>query len=428
MKRKSIALSVIIGIGIILLTGCGNDSASEPMENVPISDTVMLPEESQEETEAEQAEEAEEEPEQKESEDQEKLEDEADDAPIEIPQLSGTGGQLADFVPDGWELLDSVELDVNEDGITDYVGVLEADSIDMGEYRYQDYPRILFAIASDGTDRYRLDFQDINLIRTRNEGGVFGDPYCPLTAEGVSFTTHTYGGSAWRWSEDYTYTYQDGIWRLTLSEKTSGYYDYITDYSKDDWESGVGIRKRRSSDFDDMEEKNWEPAEYDMIYELSLDEPMTLEQAGKRWWLAPDRVTDWEVEIIEFATDVEFSEDTVKPPDEAYIDYCDEDCVLYAFDSSSDINKGFNYLVRYCWQDKVLSVLAKEESEIVDMEIYKGKIYYSTNIVENVAYKTVRGGKEKIVEEEDTVGTRLNRMELDGTEKEIIFEYRYPEA
>ena len=212
MKRKSIALSVIIGIGMIHLTGCGNGSASAPMENVTISDTVMLPEESQEETEAEQVEESEEEPEQKESEDQEELEDEAEDAPIEIPQLPGTGGQLADFVPDGWELLDSVELDFNEDGVPDYVGVLETDSIDMGEYRYQDYPRILFAIASDGTDRYRLDFQDINLIRTRNEGGVFGDPYCPLTAEGVSFTTHTYGGSAWRWSEDYTYPYRESIW------------------------------------------------------------------------------------------------------------------------------------------------------------------------------------------------------------------------
>ena len=39
MKRKSIALSVLIGIGIIHLTGCGNDSVSEPMETVTISDT-----------------------------------------------------------------------------------------------------------------------------------------------------------------------------------------------------------------------------------------------------------------------------------------------------------------------------------------------------------------------------------------------------
>lgn len=73
-----------------------------------------------------------------------------------------------------------------------------------GYWTYQGYPRILFAITSDETKRYHLNFQDINLIRTRDEGGVYGDPYLPLTADAVSFTTHMYGGSAWRWSEDFT--------------------------------------------------------------------------------------------------------------------------------------------------------------------------------------------------------------------------------
>ncbi len=33
-----------------------------------------------------------------------------------------------------------------------------------------------------------------------------------------------------------------------------------------------------------------------------------------------------------------------------------------------------------------------------------------------------------MVEEEDTVGIRLNRMELSGTGKETVFEYRYQET
>ena len=92
---------------------------------------------------------------------------------------------------------------------------------------YQGYPRILFAVAGDVTDGYCLDFQDINLILTENEGGVFGDPYCPLTAEGTSFTTHAYGGSAWRWSDEYTYTYREGVWWLSSSEETYGHYEYM---------------------------------------------------------------------------------------------------------------------------------------------------------------------------------------------------------
>ena len=77
----------------------------------------------------------------------------AEDTPKEAPQLPETGRKFEDFVLENWEILDSVELDFNEDGIPDYLGVLEADLIDMGEYgMYRDCPRILFAIASDGTD------------------------------------------------------------------------------------------------------------------------------------------------------------------------------------------------------------------------------------------------------------------------------------
>ncbi len=438
VKKKDIFLAVVIGMGIMCLTGCGigfvpnstEDDMSD-MDNVENStteadtDTAMPPDKSQSG--------AEEEPEQDES------ENEADTTPKQVPQLPGTGRGPADFVPEGWELLDSVELDFNEDGVPDYVGVMEAVLIDMGGYwMRQDYPRILFAIASNGTDGYRLDFQDINLIRTSEEGGVFGDPYLPLTAEGTSFTTHAYGGSAWKWSEDNTYTYRGGVWWLAADEDTYGYGDYTTSYGKSDWESGVGIRKKKSSEFIDMEE-NWEENEtgygedsqdeeeyWDMEWEMSLDEPPTLEQAGKRWWLALDRVTDWEVESVTFVGDMELTEDKVVLPEQASsFSYCDEDCMLYTF---SDMDKGKYYLAMYRWQDRVLSVLAEEETRIDNFELYKGKIYYATEIVESVTFcRTVQDEKKQITEE-TTVGIRLHRMELDGSSTETVFEYRYPKA
>ena len=353
--------------------------------------------------------------------------------PGETPQLPAKASNLAAFAPEGWALIDSVELDFNQDGIPDYVGVLEAAGIEGEEgWTYQDAPRILFAAAGDGAEGYRLDFQDINLIRTRAEGGVFGDPYEPLTAEGASFTTHAYGGSAWRWSEDYTYTYRGGAWYLTASETIYGYGSYITSYSRDDWDSGKGIRKERSSEFSDMEEnwENWEGVEdwdsekYDLEYELPLDEPLTLEQAGNRWWLAKDRVTDWEVVSVTCAAGVELSEEQVERPGEAYLEYCDEDCALYSF---SNGESGLSYLAMYRWEDRTLSVLAQEEDAINQPELYEGKIYYVTDIVEPVRYKTAQDGEEQTAEEEDTVGVRLNRIALEGTGKETIFTYRYPE-
>ena len=412
MKKS---LSVIIGISIILLAGCREGG---------MADTEALPEESQ--ADAEEDSDITEHSDTKEDIDtKEESGNEGADIPREVPKLPDTGGKLTDFVPEGWEVLDCVELDFNEDGIPDHVGVLEETMTEVeGDLVYQGYPRILFAIASDEKDGYHLDFQDINLIRTRDEGGIFGDPYQPLTVEGLSFTTNAYGGSAWRWSEKNTYTYREGTWFRTLSENTNGYGGYTTSYSKDDWESGVGIRKERSSDFDDMEE-DWDSEEYDLEYEVSLDEPLTLEQAGKRWWLAPERVTDWEIEALTFAADVELSEDLVRSPDEGYLDYCDENCVLYSFYTGTDTDKGSYYLAMYRFKDKTLQLLAKEDAEVDYPEFYNGKIYYTVDIVENAPYKEVQDGITQVIEEEDTVGVRLNRMEPDGSGKETIFEYRY---
>lgn len=452
-RRNAIILSAIAPI--LLLAGCTGGSIESQTDQAAVSDTdktkddavetetdaaaaeqenSVLPDESAEQTEENAVQEAgipgegagqEEKSEQGDP--------ETDDAPKEAPLLPETGRQLTDFVPDGWEILDSVELDFNEDGVPDYVGVQQAAMIDRDGYRMfqSEYPRILFAIASEGKEGYRLDFQDVNVIRGRDEGGVFGDPYQPLTAEGTSFTTHTYGGSAWRWWEDYTYSYREGTWWLTSSEEAFGYGDYITDYEKNDWESGVGIRKERSDDWGPMEE-NWDLAEtigwdsigYDLEYEVPLDGQMTLEQAGKRWWLAPDRVTDWEVKEKIIAEDVTDPEDMTELPGEAYIDYNDENRVLYICHSGAGTDRDFYYLVMYDLQDRILSVLAQEESEIRYPRFYDGKIYYTTEIVEDVTYRTEEDGKEQITKEEDAVGVRLNRMESDGTGKEVIFAYR----
>ena len=275
----------------------------------------------------------------------------------------------------------------------------------------------------------------MNVIRTRDEGGVYGDPYQPLTAEGTSFTTHAYGGSAWRWSEHYTYTYREGEWWLASSESTYGFYEYITDYEKNDWEDGVGIRKRRSSEFSDMDENmamtengDLEPIAYDLEYEVPLDAQMTLEQAGKRWWLAPDRVTDWEVKETVVAADVDITADKIKPPEEAFTDYCDENCLLYTFRVDSDTEESACYLAMYGWQDKALSVLAQGEPSIDAAMFHDGKIYYVSEIVENVTYPAAVTGNERIEQKEETVGVRLNRMEPDGSGKEVIFEYRYLDA
>jgi len=344
-----------------------------------------------------------------------------------VPVLPPSGTDLADFIPEGWMLRDSAMLDFNEDGVTDYVGVLEYESNIMGEEFYLS-PRILFAVYGDKNGGYCLSFQDANLIRDRSEGGVFGDPYMPLTAEGSSFTTHTYGGSAWRWSEDYTYTYEGGEWYLTSSEESYGYGDYETSYAENDYLEGKGIRRERSSSFEDME-YNWDHMEetqegqipYDLVYEVPLDPPITLDQAGMRWWLAPDRRTDWPVERIEIAEGIDLEQEEVTLPDSSirYEDN-DENQALYTFQCN-----GKYYLALYCFAEKKVNVLA-EESGIELAELYQGKIYYAVCLRAPVSYRAVRDGKKEVVQEEEDIGVRLYRIDQDGLDKQTVFEYLLP--
>lgn len=333
------------------------------------------------------------------------------------PKLQASGRRLSDFVPSGWELMDSAELDFNEDGIADFVGVLEFSGEDT-PYDGQGLliPRILFALASVKEGQYRLDFQDINLIRTRNEGGVFGDPYEPLTVQGRSFTTHSFGGSAWKWSEAYTYTYQKGTWYLTASENISYYNGYIIDMAVDDYESLTGIRKIRSSELEDMENQD-DKEVFDLTYQVALDEPLTIFQAGMRRQLSWEREDGFPVETIWIAPGILLDKDLVKRPGaDSYYGYRDENCLLYTF---SVKDSPMDYLAFYEKQNKTLSVIA-QDAEMGSPCWHKDKIYYTSDLKIPVTRKDKEGNP---VQQEEYAGMRLYRVNSDGTEKQTVFEY-----
>ncbi|WP_321012303.1 hypothetical protein [Eisenbergiella sp.] len=420
---------------IMMISSCSSDSSGvRPGREDPVQADVTQTPDGQAETEASlQTEPAMDSPTETELRTGEGMQPDPNDAarmPEQVPDLLQTGRNITDFVPENWELMDSAELDYNQDGIPDYVGVLQYRP--PNSENYGELPRILFAIYSEGAKQYRLDFQDANLIRTMSEGGIFGDPYLPLTAEKCAFTIHTYGGSAWRWSEDFTYIYKEGIWYLNRAEKTYGYGFYVTDYSLNDYETGIGIRKKRSSNFSDMElvlenagETDMDDIDaypYDLIYEVSLDAPPTLYQAGMRWWLAPDRMTEWPVDTIEIAGGIDLEPDQVQLPGENTVfKYNDEEYMLYHF-FKEDRNK--EYIVLYEIRDKKLSVLAAVEKDHFNeiITLYQGKVYYSSYIKESDpgVVQTSPGVPEK--EDDEEVGVRLHQVDKDGTQQ-VIFAY-----
>lgn len=343
------------------------------------------------------------------------------------PELPATGTQLSDFAAAGWEIMDSVELDFNQDGIVDYVGVQEVPPDREKDEWWDEFGlRVLFAIASEGKGQYRLDFQDVNLILARTEGDFGG-----LEGSGTSFTTHASGGGKDGWSESYTYTYRDGTWYLTASEECSGYAQNVDDYQKDDWDSGVRTCKTRGRTGNGPWETVHDPGVYELEYTMRLDEPLTLYQASRRCRFAQDRITDWEVRNIVFAEGIELPEDRIrKPKGEYYYSGCmDENYALYTF---LDEESEKDYLALYSWQDRSLTVLSAEENLLNGYEmmkaigIYQDKVYYSTAIIDLIRYQATYEGEMRIIETRDVIGQKVVRMNLDGTEKETIFTYMYP--
>lgn len=334
------------------------------------------------------------------------------------PRLPQTGSKPADFIPDGWALMDTAALDYNQDGRMDYVGVLQMEGSDIPLKT----PRILFALASSEESSYRLDFQDENLIRTRDEGGVFGDPYVPLTAGETTFTTNAYGGSAWRWSEAYTYAYRDGGWYLSKSHTTYGYGPMITSETFDDYETGVGIRRERRSDIENPE--NLDSDEFDLDYQVRLDAPPDIVQAGKRWWLSPDRLTDCPVKTITTADGIDLDRSAITLPLDGAIHYRDENLILYTFSAPASET---NYLACYQEDRQSLTVAAQSTEEMPNFDAclaYKGKIYYAMDVT---ALVHLRGADQTVVPSMDTVAQKLFCMNPDGSGKQELFEYRIAE-
>lgn len=237
-SREIVSRIVILTMEAVILAGCGKGQSGQSgmgtmgiieTETVDTSEDVAAelstgqPEEGVMEQSTDRSEDS-----SVESSESEAEQTSPEQTKFSIPTLPAAGQKLSDFVPEGWELMDSVELDFNEDGIADYVGVLE---VPNDEENWMDSMafRILFAIVSEGPEQYRLDFQNESLIHTWNEGGPFGDPYERLTAEGNSFTVSAYGGSSWKWSEMYTFTYRDGTWYLTWSGEYSMFGLYAVD-------------------------------------------------------------------------------------------------------------------------------------------------------------------------------------------------------
>jgi hypothetical protein len=118
-------------------------------------------------------------------------------------------------IPAGWTIKDVVTGQLNNDTKEDLILVLENKKI-------EDVPRkIMIFLGED--NGYQLSGTSDTAVFCEKCGGIYGDPYNGIQVEKKKVTINNYGGSAWRWSDDFTFAYSriDKQWQLVMVEKSS---------------------------------------------------------------------------------------------------------------------------------------------------------------------------------------------------------------
>lgn len=124
---------------------------------------------------------------------------------------------LRALVPAGQEVLAWQRADLNLDGHADMVFILQAQGTQPYDGDRGDQPRPLLVALGSAGGRLRVVARNDHIVRCKNCGGIWPEPFDGLSAERGRFTLSHYGGSRWRWSERWRFDFdaQAGTWFLS---------------------------------------------------------------------------------------------------------------------------------------------------------------------------------------------------------------------
>ena len=114
------------------------------------------------------------------------------------------GQSLGSFVPKGYAILDTLYGDLNMDANKDAMLILKI----KDEKDTSNADRPLLILEGISKDKYKLAGRNDHIVFCASCGGAMGDPYHGATIENGSFSIMHYGGSAQRWTQIITFTYQ----------------------------------------------------------------------------------------------------------------------------------------------------------------------------------------------------------------------------
>jgi len=124
------------------------------------------------------------------------------------------------FVLKGYEMMDYITGDLNGDKRADAILILKVVGEDTLIEDTLVRPFLILLRLANG--KLRQEKRSDNMILCRHCGGVFGDPYEDTRIYNNGFTINFYGGSSWRWTYQYTFTYNATKKNWLLSKEEQG--------------------------------------------------------------------------------------------------------------------------------------------------------------------------------------------------------------
>jgi len=137
------------------------------------------------------------------------------------------------FVERGTRALAISYGDLNGDGRSDVILVLEKLKAKESDDAIEINQRPLLVLLRNANGSLSVAARNEKVVYCSTCGGVFGDPFNELVIKPRRFTVSHYGGSNWRWTADYTFSWspRDRTWQLVRVEESS-YHTSAPDQEK----------------------------------------------------------------------------------------------------------------------------------------------------------------------------------------------------
>jgi hypothetical protein len=124
--------------------------------------------------------------------------------------------EVRPFVVKGFRPLSVESADLNGDGLPDFVLVLEKQKAKPSDPDIDQKQRPLLILVGQPGGALKEMKRNESIVYCSTCGGAMGDPFVGIEAAPKTFTVSHYGGSAQRWSLEYTFNFshRDNTWQL----------------------------------------------------------------------------------------------------------------------------------------------------------------------------------------------------------------------